>query len=179
MEKVRIGYFSTLKVEDQFIGGVMVTDSLAIPLEFKYTDAIRPTKIHQIIFGKVLVRYIHEEVIKKNLLKEVRSAPAVYLVGELELLGDEAPGRVPLVAVQKTPLPALEAVGAFQRVKDKEVLAQPGTSTSPLRLTFHTPELDVQEKVLSCIRSVIDTMDLLEPFDRVETALKALCQNRA
>lgn len=179
MEKVRIGYFSTLRVEDQFIGGVMVTDSSGIPLEFKYTEPIRPTKIHQIIFGKVLVRYIHEEVIKKNLLKDVRSTPAAYLVAEPDLLGEEAPGRVPLVALQKTPLPALESVGAVQRVKEREVLVQPGTSTSPLRMTFFTPELDVQEKVMNHVRSVLDTMDLIEPFGRVETALRALCQSKA
>ncbi|HNX97400.1 MAG TPA: hypothetical protein PKK12_06945, partial [Candidatus Aminicenantes bacterium] len=68
MERLKIGYLSGIRVDDQFIGGVMITDSTGIPLEFKYTEPIRPTRIHQIIFGRVLERYIHEEVIKKNLL---------------------------------------------------------------------------------------------------------------
>ena len=178
MERLKIGYLSGIRVDDQFIGGVMITDSTGIPLEFKYTEPIRPTRIHQIIFGRVLERYIHEEVIKKNLLKEVKNTPQFYFVPEIELLGEDGGSKVPLLALQKTPLPALSGIGEIQRIKDREVLVQPATSTSPLRLTFESPEPDVQEKVLTGIRTFADKMDMMEPFGRVEQALKALCQSK-
>jgi hypothetical protein len=179
MEKSKIGYFSSLKNEDQYIGGIMVTDSMSIPLEFKYTEPIRPTGIHRIIFGKVLEKYIAEEVIKKSLLKELKNTPLLLLVNQLELLGEDPVNHVQMVALQITSLPGLSAAGEYQRVKDKEIILQPMTSKTPLKLTFFSPEPDVQEKVMNMLRSFIDKIDLYEPFTRVETALKALCQKRS
>lgn len=176
MEKFKIGYFSSLKVEEQYIGAIMVTDHQSIPIEFKYTEPIRPTRIHKIIFGKVLEKYIGEEVIKKNLLKEIKQVPAILFVTELDLLGEDPVNRVPMVALQTTTLPGLSAAGEFQRVKEKEIIIQPTTSTNPLKLTFFSPEPDVQEKVMTILRSFIDRIDIYEPFTRVETALKSLCQ---
>jgi hypothetical protein len=178
MEKFRIGYFVSLKLEEQYIGGVMVTDSSAIPLEFKYTEPIHPTRIHQILFGKVLHRYLTDEVIRKSLLKEVRNVPLVYFVRDLELLGEDTQNKVPLVAVQKTSLPALAAIGETQRVKDKELVIQSASLPNPLRLVFFTAELDVQEKMLGIVKTCLEKMDVLEPFERIENALQALCQGK-
>lgn len=177
MDKFKIGYFASQKYEEQYIGGVMVTDSQSIPLEFKYTEPIKPTRIHKIIFGKVLEKYISEEVIKKSLLKEIKNVPSLFFVTELDLLGEDTVNHVPMVALQTTSLPALNAAGEFQRVKDKEIIIQPLTSKNPLKLTFFTPEPDVQEKVMNILRSFIDKIDIYEPFTRVDTALKALCQS--
>jgi hypothetical protein len=179
MEKSKIGYFSSLKNEEQYIGGIMVTDSMSIPLEFKYTEPIRPTGIHRIIFGKVLEKYIAEEVIKKSLLKEIKNTPLILLVNQMALLGEDTVNHVPMVALQTTTLPALSAAGEFQRLKDKEIILQPMTSKNPLKLSFFSPEPDVQEKVMNVLRSFIDKTDLYEPFTRVETALKALCQKKS
>ncbi|MCP5048779.1 MAG: hypothetical protein GY940_16530 [bacterium] len=179
MEKIKLGYFSSQKNDDQYIGGIMVTDQSAVPVEFKYTEPIKPTRIHKIIFGKVLEKYIGEEVIKKNLFKEIKNTPSVFFVTELELLGEDPVSQVPMVALQTTTLPGLSAAGEFQRVKEKEIIIQPLTSKNPLKLTFFSAEPDVQEKVMNTLRAFIDKIDVYEPFNRVETALKALCQTKS
>lgn len=179
MDKIKIGYFSSQKSSEHYIGGIMITDHLSIPIEFKYTEPIHPTRIHKIIFGKVLEKYIGEEVIKKNLLKEIKNIPSVFFVTELELLGEDPVNQVPMVALQKTTLPGLSEAGEFQRVKEKEIIIQPLTSKNPLKLTFFSGEPDVQEKVMNILRSFIDKIDIYEPFVRVETALKALCQTKS
>jgi len=179
MEKHKIGYFSSQKHDEQYIGGIMITDHMAIPIEFKYTEPIKPTRIHKIIFGKVMEKYIGEEVIKKNLLKEIKNTPAILFVSDLELLGEDPVNHVPMVALQPTSLPGLSAAGEFQRVKEKEVIIQPLTSKNPLKLTFFSPEPDVQERVLNVLRSFIDKIDIFEPFSRVDTALRVLCQTKS
>jgi len=179
MEKLKIGYFSSQKTEEQYIGGIMITDHLSIPVEFKYTEPIRPTRIHKIIFGPVLEKYIGEEVIKKNLLKEIKNVPAIYFVTHLDLLGEDPVNHVPMVALQKTTLPGLSAAGEFQRVKEKEIIIQPMTSKNPLKLTFFTAEPDLQDRVMNLLRVFIDKIDIYEPFVRVETALKALCPTKS
>lgn len=178
MDKIKIGYFASQKNEEQYIGGVMITNDQSIPIEFKYTEPIKPTRVHKIIFGKVLEKYIGEEVIKKNLFKEIKNIPSIFLVTDIELLGEDTVNHIPIVAIQPTTLPSLPNPGEFQRVKDKEVIVQPITSKNPLKMTFFSPEPDVQEKAMNTLRSFIDKIDIYEPFTRIDTALKALCQTK-
>lgn len=176
MERYNFGYFATLQTQEMHMGCLMVTDHLLIPMEFKYTEPIKPTKIHKIIFGKTLEKYITEEVIKKSLLKEIKHLPAVIFVPEIKLLSDATVGKIPMVALEKTTLPELGNVAETQRIKDKEVIIQSVTSKNPLKLTFVTPETEAQEKVINIIKAFIEKIDLYEPFSRLETALKTLCQ---
>ena len=81
--------------------------------------------------------------------------------------------------MQTTTLPGLSAAGEFQRVKEKEIIIQPMTSTNPLKLTFFSPEPDLQERVMNILRSFIDKVDIYEPFARVDLALKSLCLKRS
>ncbi len=176
MENLKIGYFSSMQIGEQFIGGIMITDSRSIPLEFKYSEPIKPTKIHKIIFGKVLEKYINEEVIRKNLLKDIKSHVSVFFISDPKLLNTENMGNTPLIVLQNTSLPGLEKAGDIQRVKEKEFLVQPITSKTPLKLIFASAEVDIQEKTMNIIKSLIRKVDIFEPFVRVETALKSLCQ---
>ncbi len=179
MDAIKIGYFSSMQLGDQFIGGIMITDHRAIPVEFKYTEPIKPTKIHKIIFGKVLEKYINEEVIRKNLLKDIKSQVSLFFVTDPKLLEAETMGNSPLIALQNTSFPKLENAGEIQRVKEKEILVQPMTSKTPLKLLFATAEVDIQEKALNLVKALIQKTDIFEPFTRVETALRSLCQTKS
>lgn len=61
----------------------------------------------------------------------------------------------------------------------KEIIIQPTTSKNPLKLTFFSPEPDLQEKVMNVLRSFIDKIDIFEPFSRVESPLKSICKNQS
>ena len=56
MEKYKIGYFSSQKHDEQYIGGVMITDNTAIPIEFKYTESINKYAVRQGIMYDHLYR---------------------------------------------------------------------------------------------------------------------------
>jgi hypothetical protein len=178
MEKLNIGYLAALISEEQYIGAIMVTDQLSIPLEFKYTDPIKPSKIHRIIFGKVLETYIIEEVIKKNLLKEIKINLSILLVNDPKLLNFDPAQKFPLMCLQETTITPLERAGEIQRIKDKEILFQTLANKNPLKITFASPELEIQERLLILLKSVINQIDIYEPFFRVETALKTICQTK-
>ena len=179
MDNLKVGYFSSKLIDEQFIGGVMITDQKSIPLEFKYTEPIKPTKIHKIIFGKVLEKYINEEVIRKNLFNDIKSQVSIFFVSDMKLLTTENMGNVPLVLLQNTTLPSLEQAGSIQRIKEKEILVQPVTTKTPIKLIFASPEVEIQEKAMNIIKTLIQKIDIYEPFIRVETALKSLCQQKS
>lgn len=176
MENLKLGYFSSMQMGDMFIGGIMVTDEKSIPLEFKYTEPINPTKLHKIIFGKVLEKYINEEVIRKNLLKDIKTHVSIFFVSDAKLLNTDNTGNIPVLLLQTTNLPGLKEAGEVQRVKEKEFLIQPATSKTPIKLLFATPETDIQEKTINLLKDLVKKTDIFEPFFRVETALKSLCQ---
>ena len=53
--KLTLGYvLSPAVAEDVFMGGAMVTDASGLPLEFRYTEPVRATKLQRILYGDVL-----------------------------------------------------------------------------------------------------------------------------
>lgn len=171
-----LGYLSVEQCDDRFIGGIMITDSRSIPMEFRYTDPIQPTPIHRIIFGSVLKPYITNEVIKKTLLKDIRQTPDLLFVRDQSMLDLGQSDRVTIASLQATTLPPLEQPGILQRIKAKEILFQTPQQKFPLKLEFESPEPDRQEAALNILRSLFATMDLLEPFERLSKALFNLCK---
>lgn len=171
-----LGYMTVEQIDDRFIGGIMITDNRSIPLEFRYTDPIQPTSIHRIIFGSVLKPYITNEVIKKTLLKDLRQMPDLLFIRDPEMLDPNSSDRLTLLSLQTTSLPPLDQPGLLQRVKAKEILFQTMQHKNPIKLEFESAEPDKQETGLNILRAVYNTMDLLEPFERLTKALQALCK---
>ena len=74
--KLSFGYVLSLSVaEDVFMGGAMVTDAYGLPLEFRYTEPVRATKLQRILYGDVLEKYIHGDVIAGNLIGRLDQKP--------------------------------------------------------------------------------------------------------
>ncbi len=174
-----LGYLKIIEKDSGFIGGLMITDDSGIPLEFKYTEPVIPSKIQQVIYGKVLKKYIREDVITKSLLKELKNIPSLIIVDEpSEISGKDKIGKFPAVSIQKTSLPQLSAPGETQRVKDKEIVFQPYQDLNPLRIIFGVADPELQEKVLLIIEEISQKMDIAEPLERVEKALKLVWEKQ-
>ena len=171
-----LGYLTVEQCDERFIGGIMITDSRSIPIEFRYTDPIQPTAIHRIIFGAVLKPYITNEVIKKTLLKDIRQNPVILFVRDQSMLEAGQNDRITTASLQTTTLPPLDQPGTLQRIKSKEILFQTPQQKFPLKLEFESPEPDKQETALNILRSLFSTMDLIEPFERLSKALFSLCK---
>lgn len=100
--KLALGYVLSLSVaEDVFMGGAMVTDAYGLPLEFRYTEPVRATKLQRILYGDVLEKYIHGDVIAGNLIGRLDQKPDLFLVSEPALL--EAAAAAGKKAVRSLP----------------------------------------------------------------------------
>jgi hypothetical protein len=69
-----------------YLGGAMVTDSYGLPLEFRYTDPIQPSRLQQVLYGAMLGQYIKQDVIFNHLLKSLESQFRFLLVNDESLL---------------------------------------------------------------------------------------------
>lgn len=168
------GYFCHLKMEEKHTGAILVTNQIGVPLEFKYTEPVVVTKLHKILYGSSLERYLHETVIRNRLAREIRSQPEFFVTSfdEKEFLSPLA-GRE-MIAVQRLKPGQGEGSGSFTRVRDREVIAQLEDGLD-VRIAFSTPDDTIQHYVVAWLQELGRTMDVLEPIDRVLLALRSLC----
>ncbi|MBQ7264229.1 MAG: hypothetical protein IJR14_11000 [Synergistaceae bacterium] len=161
----------------QFRGASLVVDLRGIPMDFRYTDPIRPSRLERILYGNALDVYLREELILQSLLGAVETKPQLWICSELDLLVPlRAAGKVKAVCLAQTSHAPLEAPGHTEPMGDgPDILLQADAVSAPLRATFppsSRPE-DVQATVALLVEAA-KTMELLEPFGRIQKALLSL-----
>lgn len=175
--KLSLGYVLSLSVaEDAFMGGAMVTDAHGLPLEFRYTEPVRATKLQRILYGDVLEKYIHGDVIAGNLISRLEQKPDLFLVTEPALLDTiQAAGKRAILLLPSR-VPPLKEFGAVQDISDTEYFLQVTDSGSPVRVRLPGQNADValRTEATRLLTEAAKTMDPTEPLARVESAIKML-----
>lgn len=190
-------------VPNVYIGGLMVTDSRGLPVEFRYTEPIQPSKIQQVLYGQVLSAYIKREVILETLLKNIESKFKCLLVEDEHLVDYPAKGYG-IVRIAATKSSPLGAVGKTQELAPGEMLLQITTEGCPIRLNLtpskgkspeesgstgssgpngsssgsnlNSGESGPPADITSLLLEAGQTMDIVEPLKRIEKALEIICQ---
>jgi len=175
-DNLKLAYFVALKEGASYLGGLLLTDIAGIPLDFRYTEPITPTRIQAVLYGKALEPHLKEEVIQKTLLKELKSPPDLFILPLAELAGGwHGEARCPALAVQRSQDPPLPRVGETFRASPREVLLQVADGAAPLRVVFaHSVDLAAQEQALAKLLEAAYQMDPTEPLERVAMALQTL-----
>jgi len=177
--KTTVGYVLSMAVADNvFMGGAMVTDTQGLPLEFRYTEPVRATKLQRVLYGDVLEKYIHGDVVAANLISRLEQKPELFLVGDMALLPALMAGGKKAALLLPTRLPPLKEWGAEQETAADEVLLQVSETGSPLRVRF-AADMDDARKA-ETVRAVVEisrTMDALEPLSRLEAAVRMLWED--
>jgi len=173
------GYLITLSEQGAFLGGMMITDRYGIPKDFKYTDPVTPTKVQKIIYGSVLERYIRNHVIIGALVKEVNMQPSFFVVPQHQMEAIGEAHNLTLLSLQRTQFTSLGAPGTMNRSKERECLIQGHSGEHPIRILFGPIPVDQQEPILKELVVLSKTMDLVEPQERLETALKSICLEKS
>jgi hypothetical protein len=169
-----VGYFCHLRLDEKHMGAILVTNQIGVPLEFKYTEPVTTTKLHKILYGSALDRYVHETVIRDRLAHEVRTETDYFIVSYLDkdFLGQIA-GKE-MIALQRLTMGSGETAGPFTRLRDREAIIQLDEGPA-LRIAFSTADDVIQHNMVTWLQEISRTMDILEPLERVANALKALC----
>ena len=180
-----VGYLISMAISDNvFMGGAMVTDSYGLPMEFRYTEPVKATKLQRVLYGEVLEKYIQTDVILANILDNLEQKPPVFIVSDPEFLpAIEAKGRTG-IWLGESRTPPLAEVGATSTISEDEVLLQITSTGSPVRVKF-APAVSRADpsavgrsaRQAEVLKNLIDsarTMDIVEPMRRVDKALKLL-----
>src|SRR5262245_6738354 len=120
--KRQVGFFAHCNLGEKHLGGILVTNHIGVPVEFKYTEPVVATRLHRILYGSVLERYLRETVIRERLGREVRSEAEFFIAptDEREYLGTLA-GRE-MMALDRAQVVSGESSAPFTRVREREAL---------------------------------------------------------
>jgi hypothetical protein len=175
-ESIKLAYFMAVKEGGSYLGGLLLTDTTGIPLDFRYTEPITPTKLQTVLYGKALEPHLKEEVIQRTLLKELKGSPDLFVLPATELAGGwSGESKCPVLALQKSQEAPLARLGEAFRVSNREVLLQVTEGAAPLRVMFAgSVDLAAQELALPRLAEAGYHMDLTEPLERVAAALQTL-----
>ena len=155
-----------------YVGGALVVDEFGLPLEFRHTLPVRPTKLQRALYGDALDRYLRTVVVARRLLESLEYAPAVVLVADPVLVLDAEPPVAHLTLPGVEPIGAPGAVEAFSGATDGFLL-QLRAGEAPVRLVTAAQPHTFGEMAGALARAA-ETMDLQEPLGRVATGLRLI-----
>jgi hypothetical protein len=174
---MKIGYILARELSDDlFMGGLLVTDQKGFPIEFRYTDPIKPSKLQQIIYGNALDRYLIVEVIARSLAESITDKPEIYITDSKLILELKDILAAPLVSIQESGESPLPELGDITKLENGGILMQIHPTGSPAHITFTGSEADF-EKMHPLIKGAGSEMDLLEPLKRINEALKEILKS--
>jgi hypothetical protein len=155
-----------------YVGGLMVTDASGLPVDFRYTDPITPTRLQRALYGGVLDRYLRSEVVLGTLLAALETAPTLLLVDDPDLL-DEPLDGCPVALLAPSGADPLGPPGSRGGQGTGSFLLQTAESGRPVRVTL--PEgRPGEEAVVEALVALGRRMDVLEPAARVRDALAVI-----
>jgi hypothetical protein len=175
-DPIKLAYFMAVKEGGSYLGGLLITDTSGIPLDFRYTEPITPTRLQSILYGKSLEPHLKEEVIQKTLLKDLKGQPDLFILSAAELTGGwSGDAKCPVLALQRSQELPLPKVGEVFRAGPRDLLIQLAEGAAPLRVMFAASvDAPAQELAVPRLLEAGYHMDLLEPLERVSSALQSL-----
>lgn len=165
-QQIQIGFLTVRKHSTLgFVGGLLVLNGLARPVEFHCTLPLLPTRAQQLLYGATLDEFVAGEQIGRALLAKAKIKPQVILTDTLAALS--------VRHLVDTPIAAIDSAWS----KNEGTLTYP----QPIDDSWHRIIVDGY-KLLIMEEFAADSsqlevslnaisIDLIEPFGRIEGAL--------
>lgn len=172
-----LGFFELLKTADEkgYIGALLVTDRAGKPEEFRVTYPTKPTAVQRHLYGASLEPHVGVVLSAVPLYQELKTRQELSLIVLRSPLFLDLGTRVPchVVSLERVG-EKLSVVSGDTRAQDIKISSRVGTF-APVRPVFpqnYTAERCQQ--VVSLVQECFDTLDLLEPFERIRLAVASL-----
>jgi hypothetical protein len=174
---VHLAYLISRAVDDDsWTGGLLITDGHGLPVDFRYVDPIRPTRLQRLIYGGALKRYLVLDAIAGTLLKAANSKVDWIFTADPVLLELEGPANGRFVVVSNGSHQPLSEAGDFIVEDVGKILLQVTSAGQPTSLAFNAANEADTERIAGELASLSSELDFTEPLERVGEALSEICQ---
>ena len=151
-----LGFLSVVeRSELGFVGGLLIVNSLARPLEFHCTAPVRPNRAQEILYGPTLKEFVAGEQIGAALVDHAKAKPALLLTDSAAMLSLRSEHPTPLVCIDAGEPVAADSETAFNWHGVRIFVREPGD----------------QQQFEKLWPDYADSVDLSEPFERIHEAL--------
>lgn len=176
-EESLIGFIGLIATEsdDGYIGAILVIDGLGVPKEFRATFPVKPTLVQKTLYGDALEAYVGVELCGKPLIQSKSHELAMLAVNRESLLGIREATDFPVLFLQRAgeALEVSSAKGTQQSSSSVQATSKSGRF-QPITLSAHHRSTSDVETAGPLIDEVFSGIDLYEPFERMERALRVL-----
>lgn len=183
MEKGKqiLGYLIINSRDNYFRGAALVTDDRGIPMDFRYTEPVRPTRLERILYGGALDIYLREEILLANLLGAVDVKPSVWLLNDEDLIRPvQRISRLPAIVMETSQRSPLEQSGQMEPTAEQCVFVfQADNISAPLRLIVSDDNVPKMQQFAQTLAAAAEEMELMEPFSRIEKAFEAITESES
>jgi len=173
-------------------GGALVTDATTEPLEFRCTTPVRPTMLQKILWGARLPEHIAASLLGEPLIRSLQQEYSLAVVRDGDFLQLRDSMNLPIIRLAKHgaidfDLPADSGKDEDRGKSEEDVLGGQDTSGEPASildsasgrfepvvLLCHRDHPEDMQQARQILRPMFQTRDVLEPFDRLQTALAAV-----
>src|ERR1700730_13031575 len=76
---INMGFLTIVRDGSGYLGGYLVTNPWARPLEFRLSSAVQPNRVQQILYGQSLEPYICADLLGKTLVDKTATSAQIIL----------------------------------------------------------------------------------------------------
>jgi hypothetical protein len=165
-ESLRLAYLDIVDLQDQggCRGGLLVVDAHGYPLEFYVTNAIKPSRVQRVIYGRGLRVYVLCELMASPLLASLAAPVCCVIVHHWAFVRMRPATDTALVGLCTTEdaVPPWASFVPWSAGKARFFLAVHKGYESDAKTAIHALE------------RMQDFTDPTEPFERIEAAIRYL-----
>lgn len=169
-----LAFVALAEVEDGVLrGGILITDAHGKPVEFRCTSPIQPNAVQRTLYGGTLMPHIAVELVGKPLVQAVQASPDIVLIQQDEFLSLRTRCEKPLLLARRQG-EEIQLSEESGKSMPEELLSSPSGKFAPVVVTCHW---DYPDDIVQCKEGLgwmFSNCDLVEPFERVKTALSTL-----
>jgi len=177
-ERTFLGFLSLNETSagDGYIGAILVTDQYGVPAEFRCTYPVKPSVLHKPLYGETLKPYIGVELCAKRLVEVLDHRLNLLVVNARFLLDVRPSCNYPVIFIERVGEAIEVALPDAVTSPPKSRVACPSGRFQPIYVSAHSNYAQDLSESRPLVENTFSHLDLLEPFERIATALKALAQ---
>lgn len=171
----KIGFFDLQQTKSKlgYIGALLVTDELGKPEEFRVTYPVKPNAVQRHLYGASLEPHIGVMLCGMPLYQELKHRDELRLIvlshADYLNLAEHVSCRVVKLARVGEQMSVSEDATQAMHLKSTNQSFVPISAICP---SSYDEEMALDTQLL--VERFFNNMDLLEPFDRIASALAAL-----
>lgn len=178
MKSMKIGFLTLYETisDESYVGSVLITDLMGIPIEFKCTNSVKPSTIQKSLYGEQLKPYIGVNLCGLPLIQSLENTPNLLLVDIPFLLSIRAETPIPTLFLRRAG-EGINLQDSSSTKNKKEKIENSEGIFLPIIIQSH-PDFEIDQKEnIEIINSLFNSFDLIEPFERMKKSIVILGEN--